>query len=355
MLDVIEKSWLGDDPVAGEPSPVRPVRAVRKLGHQTAADILAKELPPVSFIVPGYLSEGLTILAGRPKLGKSWMSLGLAIAVATNGLALGSIKVKPGSVLYLALEDNERRLQQRLKQLRPEGTKLDALFIETECPRLDEGGVEAIREWVLEIPDARLVIIDVFNKVRSQKNTNDTPYEADYRALGPLKTLADEHSIAILVVHHVRKMKAEDPFDMVSGTTGFTGAADTILILDKGSRGDTLYGRGRDIEEIETALAFDRSTGSWTAVGPASEVRRSDEREAILSVLKQAEGPMSPAKIADVLDVSSNNIRQLLKKMAEAGEVETQGRGQYICAGGAQTSPDTDNNDHMITPWDEDD
>ena len=328
-------------------------RQVRKLGQQTAAELLLKDLPPVSYIVPGYIPEGLSILAGRPKLGKSWLSLGIAVAIATGGQALGSIPVKQGSVLYLALEDNERRLQRRLKQLLPESLRPEMLYIDTQCPHLDSGGIEAIGDWVRSTKDARLVIIDVFSKIRPQRNNSDTQYDADYRALAPLKELADKAGIGVLIVHHVRKMGADDPFDTVSGTTGFTGAADTVLILDSNGSGKTLYARGRDIEEIETAVSFDRQTGAWTALGPAPEVRRSDERQTILTLLEGAAEPMAPAQIAEELGVPSNNIRQLLSKMAKAGEVEKVAKGGYVCGPEAKAYTSSDNSDHAIMDWHE--
>ncbi len=137
-----------------------------KLGRLNATALLAKTLPTIEHIVPGYIQPGLSIVAGKPKTGKSWLSLGLAVAVATGGLALGNVPVKQGSVLYLALEDNERRLQQRLRQiLQDQEVALDNLYLETECPRLDAGGAEAIREWVDATVDARMVIVDVFTKI----------------------------------------------------------------------------------------------------------------------------------------------------------------------------------------------
>jgi RecA-family ATPase len=329
---------------------VKPVRLPsRGLGPQTAADLLVKELPPVEYVVPGYIPEGLTVLAGRPKHGKSWLALGLAVAVATGGVALGSIPVKKGRVLYLALEDNERRLQQRLQQIIPENANLENLHVDTECPRLDEGGRIALHQWLDSAKDTRLVIIDVFNKIRAEGRSSDTPYEADYRALAALKRLADERRIAIMIVHHTRKMAAEDPFDTVSGTTGFTGAADTILILAKSGQGATLYGRGRDIHEVETALAFDQQTGAWTVIGPASEARRSDERQAILSILSGTDQPMSPAEIAEELGVPGTNVRQLLRKMVQAGEVAVLGKGKYASPGAAEITANSDNSNHAVT------
>lgn len=305
-----------------------------KLGRLNATVLLAKKLPTIEHIVPGYIQPGLSIVAGKPKTGKSWLSLSLAVAVATGGRALGNVPVKQGSVLYLALEDNERRLQQRLRQiLQNQEVDLDDLYLETECPRLDAGGAEAIREWVDATEDARMVIVDVFTKIRPERNSSDTGYESDYRALAPLKQLADETGIAVVVVHHTRKMAAEDPFETVSGTNGITGAADTILILDRGGQGTTLYARGRDIEEIETALLFDKQSGAWLAQGRAAEVRRSDERQAILAALAEEAGPMSPTELSAKLDVPNANVRQLLQRMMASGEVSKRGRGSYIING----------------------
>lgn len=302
-----------------------------KLGRLNATALLAKKIPTIEHIVLGYIQAGLSIVAGKPKTGKSWLSLGLAVAVATGGLALGNVPVKQGSVLYLALEDNERRLQQRLRQiLQDQEVALDDLYLETECPRLDAGGAEAIREWIHATQDARMVIVDVFTKIRPERSSSDTGYESDYRALAPLKQLADETGIAVVIVHHTRKMAAEDPFETVSGTNGITGAADTILILDRGGQGTTLYARGRDIEEIETALLFDKQSGAWLAQGSAAEVRRSDERQAILAALTEAGAPMSPTELSNKLDVPNANVRQLLQRMMASGEVSKRGRGLYV-------------------------
>ncbi len=338
-----------------QPAPTsQPPRPRRKLGRQSAADLLRKELPPVRYVVPGYIAEGLTVLAGRPKLGKSWLALDLAVAVATGGAALGSVRVEQGDVLYLALEDNERRLQKRLLQLLPPSEMPERLAVETECPRLDQGGIEAVREWTENVPSPRLIVVDVFNKVRPETKKGENPYEADYRALAPLKELADEKSLAILIVHHTRKMEADDPFDTVSGTTGFTGAADTVLVLARNSQGTTLYGRGRDIEEVETAVQFDKLTGRWSMLGAASDVRRSDERSLILEVLNGADEPMTPSDLAAATGAKANNIKQLLFKMAKAGEVtKRRGRGQYVHPS-REDLLEGDNPDNPVTEGDGD-
>lgn len=124
-------------------------------------------------------------------------------------------------------------------------------------------------------------------------------------------------------------MEAEDPIDTVSGTTGLTGAVDTILVLASTSQGTTLYGRGRDIEEIEKAIRFDKESCRWTIEGDASEVRRTDERGAILAALLEAGAPMSPSDLSAATGMPSLNVRQLLFKMVRAEEVVKCGRGRY--------------------------
>src|SRR5215204_5367986 len=150
----------------------------------------------------------------------------------------------------------------------------------------------------------------------------DNQYAADYHAIKGLQALASEFNVAIVIVHQTRKSGSDvDPFEKVSGTLGLSGAADAALILDRDGNGATLYGRGRDVEEIEVAVSFDRQTCRWTIVGQAEEVRRSDERTVIAVILKDADEPMTPSDIADALGAPRNNTKQLLFKMAKAGEV----------------------------------
>ena len=174
----------------------------RRLGMMSAADLMEKDLPEVRYIIPGYIAEGLTLLGGKPKLGKSWLLLGCAIAVATGGYALGTVEVEQGDVLYLALEDNERRLQRRLNQLLPTGTRPERLYIDTTSQRLDSGLCDDLRTWITSVTNPRLVIVDVLNKVRPAQKNNEGIYDYDVRSLADLQSLAAEYGIAIVVVHH---------------------------------------------------------------------------------------------------------------------------------------------------------
>jgi hypothetical protein len=286
------------------------------------------EFPPIQYAIDGYIAEGLTILAGKPKIGKSWMAVDFAMAIARGGVALGSIPCEQGTVLYCALEDNQRRLKRRMRKLYGDERNWPKSFhFATQLKRLDGGGLEDLRDWILAHSPALLIIDTLICVKPTSRRDAKGAYDADYAAMSPLQQLAGELGVCIVVIHHLRKMMGDDPLDMVSGTTGLTGAVDTILILSRDSHGVTLYGRGREIEEIETAVEL--KDGAWKILGPASEVRRSEEREAILNVLIDAKKPMPPKAIADALKIPVNNVKQLLFKMAKAGEVAKRSRGQY--------------------------
>src|SRR5215208_5437111 len=214
---------------------------------------------PIKYVVPGLIAEGLTLFAGKPKIGKSWFVLDAAKAVSQGGITLGGIQCEEGDVLFAALEDNRRRLQRRMSKLLPSFTQVwpSRLRFEISMPRLKDGGIDTVRRWIKSVANPRLVVIDTLAKVRDPKAKDQGNYEADYDSVSELKALADEFSIAIVLVHHQRKMEAEDPIDTVSGTTGLTGAVDTVLVLYRTGQGTILYGRGRDIEEVEKAATFD--------------------------------------------------------------------------------------------------
>lgn len=300
---------------------------------RTAADLRKMVFPPIRYVVPGYIAEGCTLLAGRPKLGKSWLVLEAGLAVARGSDCLGGIVCEQGDVLYLALEDNERRLQRRIdKMIGPFNPDWPTAFeYQTEWPRANDGGLEQIEQWINSKDNPRLIVVDVLAMFKQTRGSSESLYEADYNAIKGLQALAGKYRVAIVVVHHTRKSGTEsDPFEKVSGTLGLSGAADTALILDRDGNGATLYGRGRDIEEIESAVVFDKLGCRWFIQGEATEVRRTDERSSILATLEDADEPMSPSEIAVATSGSRNAIDQLLYKMAKAGDVLKAGRGRYV-------------------------
>lgn len=295
----------------------------------SAAELWDMEFPPVAWVVPDYIAAGLTLLVGAPKLGKSWLALDLCRAVAEGGYVLGDRHCSQGSALYAALEDNPRRLKDRLRKVCARKPS-DALAIWTEMRMLDDGGLTDLRRWIETASNPRLIVIDVLNKVRSAQGRTEAPYAYDYRSVTPLKELADEFGVAIVVVHHTRKADAGDKLEKVSGTNGLTGAADTTIILDRDGEGVTLSGRGRDVAEFDTAMEFDRDTCRWSVLGDAKEVRVSHERKAILAALAGETEPVGPNVIADVSGLASANVRFLLGRMGKAGQVQKVGRGKYL-------------------------
>lgn len=165
----------------------------------------------------------------------------------------------------------------------------------------------------------------------ARQEENSGLYEADYATLSPLQKWAGEHRLAVVVVTHVRKMEANDPLEMISGTNGLTGAADTILVLNRDADGPKLYGRGRDIEELEKALRFDN--GKWSVLGDADDVKRSAERRKVLEALNDAAGAMSPAEVAKEIGAKAATINVLLGKMVKSGEVRKVAYALYVHPG----------------------
>lgn len=223
----------------------------KKLTTIDGATLMSKPFAPIPFIVDTLLSQGLHILAGSPKVGKSWLALWLAVTVA-KGESVWGMEVKQGTTLYLCLEDSQLRIQNRLLDITEDAPP--TVHFCTEAALLGRGLEEQLEGFLSEHPDTVLVIIDILQMIRAA--TYENTYANDYRDLSVLKRIADAHGIAVLLIHHLRKEYAEDVFSRISGTTVISGAVDSsfTLVEDKrGSRQARLYCVGRDIEcrEIE--------------------------------------------------------------------------------------------------------
>jgi hypothetical protein len=299
-----------------------------------ASDLCDQQFPNLQYVVPGIFPEGVTLLASRPKLGKSWLLLQVGTAVAT-GVATLVPNDSPlhGDLLYLALEDTPRRLQRRLaKYFGHDGSTWPSrLVIVTEWKRLDQGGLEAIEAWCKSVDKPTLIMIDTLKKVRAPKRSGQSDYDADYEACQGLQKLAGTLSVAIIVAHHDRKMDAEDVFDTVSGTLGLTGGVDTIAVMKRRAGVVTLYVEGRDLAEpVEKAILFDRETCRWKVLGEAGEIQRSTERSRVHAVLATAPDGMSSTEIASAAALRGRNAADLLlSRMVQDGEIERVRRGLY--------------------------
>jgi AAA domain len=341
LLDDREPQKPSRPPSAGNRA--RALSQARSRWQQTivnASELQGMAFPPVAYVLPGYIPEGVTILAGKPKIGKSWLTLDLCIATAAGRFTLGTLKPPQGDVLYLALEDSQRRVKQRLKKILPpfDAKWPERLHIATEWHRADEGGVADIEAWCDTVERPILIVIDTLEKIRPVQNGKSQAYSADYQALSGLHKIANQRGVAIVINHHVRKMDADDPFDTISGTLGLTGAADTLLVLRRQSGRVTLHARGRDIEESETAVQFEKSTCRWSILGAAAEVHVSNERADILGALKsfRPAGDRDGMSVAEIMASTESHNRNatdiLLSKMVRTGEIVRVRRGFYVIA-----------------------
>lgn len=338
MMTEQEKQLFAN--LAGEP------RKIPGLNGYTADVLVNMQLPPVKWIINDFLPEGLTLIAGRPKIGKSWLMMGLSVAVAKGDYFLGSIKVQQSRVLYLALEDNVRRLNSRLKLVLRGKSAPSNLHLYTEWPRVDQNGIKLIEKFIEKYPDTRLIIVDTLAKLKSKAvNRNKTLYSEDYETMEPLKAVSDKYGISVVVVHHTRKSGSDDKFEEISGTTGLTGGTDAMMVLtkDRARCDGVLYITGRDIQDKELALKWDESTTSWSLLGSAAEYRMSQERQAIIEVLKSSKNPMTSKEIADILGKNHNTVRYNLANMYKDGQVFKASPGKYTLYTNTTTTTDTTN------------
>src|SRR5205085_11030919 len=177
-----------------------------------------REFKEQKWAVPSIIPEGFALLGGKPKTGKSWLALDIAVAVAGGYIALGNIECQQGDVLLLALEDNDRRLKQRLKAVLEGQPAPPALEIATQWRRADDGGLNDLHAWLGAHPNARLVVIDTLQMIRSDRSKTAGVYADDYQAIGRLKALADKWNVAFIVVHHPRKDAAGAPLELGNRT-----------------------------------------------------------------------------------------------------------------------------------------
>jgi hypothetical protein len=295
----------------------------------TAAELLAADLPAPRWAVDGLFPEGLSFMAGAPKLGKSWLGLGLGIAVASGGCALGKIEVEPGEVLYLALEDNARRLQSRLRMVLDGDPAPGGLHLVTEWPRLDEGGDAQLVAWLDDHPAARLVLIDVYPRVRPYSRDSGNLFQADYEAASRLQAIAVRYGVAIVCLYHTRKAEASDFVETVQGTFGTAAAADTILVV-KRARGEAsaiLYVTGRDVAEQELALRFAAEAGTWELLGDAADFALGETRKEILEAIR-AHGDLTPKEVSELTSISHENAKKAMQRMFGDGQLAGK-KGRY--------------------------
>ena len=306
-----------------------------------AAEIVAREFQPIRWAVPGLIPEGVTLLAGAPKVGKSWAALDIGIAIASGGHVFGSIQVDPGECLYLALEDNERRMQSRIRKSLRGGNCPSGLHIATSAPRIDEGLIDALISFVADHPGVRLITVDTIKPIRPSEKKTDRIYDADYSVGRPFLKFAAETHVSVLLIHHTNKTKSDDELETISGSTGLAGGVDNILVLKRGRGASdaTLYVTGRDIErEGRFGMWWDQENAMWILNDDGPRVAMSPERQAVFDVIRDA-GPISARSVAGVLNPGiaitrdSNEwsrVRFLLGRLRREGMIEMNADNEFV-------------------------
>lgn len=302
--------------------------------------LMEQTFPPLEYVVPGLIPEGLTMLTAAPKIGKSWMVLGLGYAAATGALAFGKIRVQQRPVLYLALEDGQRRLQGRLRTIGAQGGHRLLTMMTSIPPGVSP--LETIATFLERHADQRpMVVLDTLGKIRGVYTGNDA-YQKDYGQMSALKDLVDAWpGTSLIVVHHTKKAEAQDFLDSVSGTQGLAGAADSILVLrrERQSEGAVLHVTSRDAREGEYAVTL--TDGSWTLDGSdlAGAAQAAHQREAVaglgdqmtelVNVVGRYPEGIRRQELLTLMHMEPGTLDTYLRRAAEAGRIEKAGRGRY--------------------------
>ena len=280
---------------------------MQKLQTVNADTLLYEPLEKPSFVVDGLIPTGLTLFCGSQKIGKSWLMLKLCLCVS-QGIPLWDMPTREGDVLYLCLEDTFCRIQDRLFRLTDEAS--GRLHFAVASDKLSDGLIVQLEDYLKEYPDSRLIVIDTLQKVRTA--SKDNAYASDYGDISLIKDFADRHSLAVIVVHHIRKQNDSDVFNKVSGTTGLTGSADATFVLEQESRASNaakLYVTGRDTPYQEFTLRF--RDCSWELM--ERKEQEQIERESIPDILFRL------VKFMQGREEWTGTATELLEQMGETG------------------------------------
>jgi hypothetical protein len=304
------------------------------LATESGADLLAAVIPPAKWAIPDLLPEGITMLGGKPKVGKSWLVLQIALSICSGGKFFGR-DVERGKVLYLALEDNKRRLQSRMfsQGWRPQdATNFDYMLNEqfkAEIGNLDEDGAGKLAAQII-FKDYRLVIIDTFGRafVHSRKLKDQNAYHQISLAMDEIQKAAMENSAAVMFVDHHTKGNSQekitpDAVADIQGSIGKGGMSDCSWgIYKTRTRKDALLQiDGRDIEEtVSLSVRFDRQTTAWQSEGDYYQKKLSDRKQGLIEWLEN-EGPMKAGEIAKLAEMKLPNAMTYLNSLIQDGYV----------------------------------
>lgn len=293
------------------------------------------KISPAQWVIKDLLPEGLCILAGRPKAGKSWLVQSLCLDVAQGDKALGEFLCNQGSVLSLALEDSPRRFKDRMRRILRDRETPECAYFTTEWPLLPEC-IDSLDKWLRGAGNPKLVAIDTLAKIRPADEKSSNVYERDYAHVAILQKLAAEHQIAIIVVHHERKGKNEsdDEFNAISGSAGITGAADTLMILrrdDRTQMSGQLIVSGRDINDKKLALTWDAKHCLWLYEGDLRDVKLAKLKQLIIDTIRESDKPVTIEEMVKLIKKGRGIITDTVNGLTRDNVIEKSVSGKgYI-------------------------
>lgn len=253
-------------------------KQVAPLQTITATQLMTTNYPPLSFTIDKILPQGIFILAGSGKIGKSWLSLDMCVAVAT-GTKLWDFNATQGDVLYLALEDTHPRLKERLERVGEGNLQSENLHLSVSSLGITDGLIQQIKDFIAQKPSTRLIIIDTLERIRNGEQ-DKSMYSCDYRDINLLREILAGNTATLLLVHHTRKMYDPDPLNTLSGSTGLVGAVDGVWVLEKekrtGGKGKLTIAN-RDTEGHCFNVEFDKENCRWNFLGAEEEFTENED------------------------------------------------------------------------------
>jgi hypothetical protein len=325
--------------------PHLPMPSGRGNPGQTATDLMNENIAPLQFLVDRFFTDsGCIIFAGKPKIGKGWIILDLALSIAEGGKFWGE-QCRQGEVLMYMLEDSKRRVKERISILRPgcPATTTDNMRFRYSVDgpfyvNSDGTGtlLDDIKAHLASFPKIRFIVIDVLQRVRGTVERSDNAYQADYKIIGAIQKLTAEFNVLIIVIHHTKKGRVDDAIDSVNGSFGIAGSTDGSIIIGKDGDVVKIESRMRDIADFEFELVKENGSPMWKPAQTARELftppegTRSSE---VLLALHSAACCMTAGDLAIRTGLSEKNVGVYLQRLLKANQVTKPSRGWYMAQG----------------------
>ena len=296
-------------------------------------DLLVDQRRPSKAIVDGLLNEGMILFGGKPKRGKSWLMLDLALSVATGSRVWRHFPVQePQPVLYIGLEDGRDEIRERLLAIQPGITDTGKLQFLYSFPRLNEGGLEKLRGYA-ESGRYRLIIIDVLARVESaDRRGSEKSYHDIYDMFTPLQDMRHQHPLCLVLVTHLRKAEAQDIFDGLHGSVAYQGVQDSLWVLERPLQNSVGVVHTLGKRSHQQALHVSFVDGHWEFLGHDAEMKLSQARQDILELFEEYEREMTINEINKYLSQPRDRYqatKQTLYRMLQDNQIVRLGRGRY--------------------------